>query len=97
MTTNQARKPSERFLGVKLLIIAASLVGMLGGWAILAVDQVRAMLTTQPAPLSATSAPAPSFVPTPALPNQPSVTQPQTPLRSVQGTGRPNARTRSSR
>jgi len=88
---NAPRKP-ERLLGVKVLIIAASLVGMIGGWAMLAVEQVRAMLATQP-----TAQTAPSFAPNPAAQTQSSLTQPPTTLRPVTGAPRPNARTRSSR
>jgi hypothetical protein len=82
--TNQTRKPSQGFIGIKALIIVMSMVGTICGWTLLAANQVRETLTTQAAPAIQ------------AAPNNLQQNQPST-LRQVSGTSRPAARTRSSR
>jgi hypothetical protein len=82
---NPARKSaSASLVGIKMLIIAASLAGTLFGWAILAAGQVKSAVTTPPTAIVQPShAPNGSQVP-PAL-------------RQVNGPFQPIGRTRSSR
>ena len=96
--TNPPRRSTERLIGVKVLIITASLVGTIGGWALLAANQVGETLNARPAaPQTQSAQIAPQAQPTQIAPNSPQQNQPATTLRQVPGTTRPNARTRSSR
>ncbi len=97
--------------GVKLFILASSVVGMLGGWAALAADQVTQANALQPGTArgelsqpATRQQSAPAVQPTQVAPRQqlvaptPQPVQPQNNLRQAPNTTfQPRARTRSSR
>ncbi|MBI5301659.1 MAG: hypothetical protein HY868_05950 [Chloroflexi bacterium] len=90
--------------GIKALMIAASFAGTLGGWAVLAADQVVSSPTLQPATARGEAAqPAQPAQPTQVAPQQqtaptnPQSVQPPSSSRQTPNNFQPRARTRSSR